>query len=200
MCNTRRVEEPRKDALVSGARAFLRHPCLEDQEEYLDLVRASRDFHRPWEPVPAQGVPAVDSPESFQLMIFGSANPHVERMFLCRLKDGAVLGRFCFNEVVRGAFESAYLSYWMGASFARRGYGREGIELALQHAFEGMGLHRVEANIQPHNEPSLALARGAGFLQEGFSKRYLQIAGEWADHERWAITIEDWREQRDNAP
>ncbi|HIF42483.1 MAG TPA: N-acetyltransferase [Planctomycetes bacterium] len=192
--------ESRADALVSGKHVLLRHPCLEDQEEYLALVRASREFHRPWEPIPPQGVPAVDSPEGFQLMIFGAANPQVERMMLCRLEDGAIVGRFCFNEIVRGAFDSAYLSYWMGAPFACQGYGREGIELALQHAFEGIGLHRVEANIQPHNEPSLALARGGGFLQEGFSKRYLQIAGEWADHERWAITIEDWRERRDNAP
>jgi ribosomal-protein-alanine N-acetyltransferase len=194
------VEEPREDALVSGARVFLRYPCLEDQEEYLALVRASRDFHRPWEPIPAQGVPHAASPEGFQLMIFGSASPQVERMLLCRLEDGALLGRFGFNEIVRGASLSAYLSYWMGAPFARQGYGREGIELALRHAFEGMDLHRVEANIQPHNEPSLALVKGAGFLQEGFSKRYLQIAGEWADHERWAVTIEDWQERHNGEP
>ena len=63
----------------------------------------------------------------------------------------------------------------------------------LRHAFGRLGLHRVEANIQPHNQPSRVVAQRNGFQLEGFSPRYLQIAGVWADHERWAITIEDWR-------
>jgi ribosomal-protein-alanine N-acetyltransferase len=125
--------------------------------------------------------------------LMGGDDPRTERMLLCQKTDGLIVGRFHLNEIVRGAFQSAYMSYWVGAPFAGQGLMREGMELVLEHAFKTVGLHRVEANIQPANAPSLALAKGAGFRLEGRSERYLKIAGEWADHERWAMTVEDWQ-------
>ena len=61
----------------------------------------------------------------------------------------------------------------------------------LDHAFGPLALHRLEANIQPGNAASIALARGAGFRLEGFSPRYLLIGGQWRDHERYAITVDE---------
>jgi [ribosomal protein S5]-alanine N-acetyltransferase len=81
----------------------------------------------------------------------------------------------------------------VGKPFAGQGYMREGLELELRRAFLSPRLHRIEANIQPENHASIALARGAGFQREGFSPRYLKISGRWRDHERWAILAEDWR-------
>ena len=70
---------------------------------------------------------------------------------------------------------------------------KAGLQLVLAHAFGELNLHRIEANIQPANQASIALVRGCGFRQEGFSPKYLRIAGEWRDHERWALLAEEFQ-------
>jgi hypothetical protein len=52
-----------------------------------------------------------------------------------------------------------------------------GISRSIRHAFVDLGLHRLEANVQPANLRSLALAERAGFVREGYSRRYLRFAG-----------------------
>ena len=112
------------------------------------------------------------------------------------MADGAILGSINLSEIVRGPFESAYIGYQIGAPFARQGYMTEALSLALRIAFSRLRLHRVEANIQPRNVASVALARRAGFRREGLSRRYLKIGGRWRDHERWALLAEEWRADR----
>lgn len=63
----------------------------------------------------------------------------------------------------------------------------EALRAAVDFAFGELGLHRLEANIQPDNTASISLVRRLGFKQEGFSPSYLRINGEWRDHERWAL-------------
>jgi len=82
------------------------------------------------------------------------------------------------------------------AAHRGQGYMSEALDLVLHEAFVTLGLHRLEANIQPANRGSLALARRAGFVLEGFSPGYLKIAGEWRDHERWALRSEAWVARR----
>ena len=72
----------------------------------------------------------------------------------------------------------------------------EALQLVLREAFTKLGLHRLEANIQPGNTASIALAKRCGFELEGFSPRYLKVGGRWRDHERWAIRAETWRALR----
>ena len=149
-------------------------------------MRASRSFHRPWATAPTD----VDR---FEAYITDSRRPDFEAMLVCRVEDFAILGFFNLSQIVRRAFHSAYLGYAVGKPYSGHGYMREGIELVLRRAFVDLKLHRIEANIQPGNHASIALARGAGFQREGFSPRYLKIGGRWRDHERWAILADDWK-------
>jgi ribosomal-protein-alanine N-acetyltransferase len=173
-------------ALEVGDRTFLRHPTARDAEEFVRLMRASRALHRPWTSPPAD-------PEAFAAYVRRSRRADVDTSLVCRVRDGAIAGVCNLSQIVHGALCSAYLGYYATSPLAGRGYMSEGVGLVLRRAFTTLGLHRVEANIQPGNRDSLALAARCGFRHEGYSPRYLNIAGRWRDHERWAITVEEWR-------
>jgi [ribosomal protein S5]-alanine N-acetyltransferase len=74
---------------------------------------------------------------------------------------------------------------------SRRGLMTQALRLCTAFAFSELGLHRLEANIQPTNAASIALVRRVGFRKEGFSPRYLMIDEMWCDHERWALLADD---------
>jgi ribosomal-protein-alanine N-acetyltransferase len=175
-----------------GGRVFLRPPARADQAEFVALMRASRSFHRPWATAPTD-------PDRFVAYLADASRADFEAMLVCRAEDRAILGFFNLSHITRGLLQSAYLGYAVGKPYAGAGYMREGLELVLRRAFLELRLHRVEANIQPGNKASIALAQGAGFRREGFSPRYLKIGGRWRDHERWAILADEWRARPANA-
>ena len=115
------------------------------------------------------------------------APPDHHPFLVCRRDDDALVGVINLSNVVLGAFRSGYLGYYAFAGHERQGLMRQGLLAVVRHAFGPLKLHRVEANIQPANAASIALARSCGFEREGFSPRYLKIGGRWRDHERWAL-------------
>jgi ribosomal-protein-alanine N-acetyltransferase len=177
-------------AVQQGERVFLRRPTASDEREYFQLRRVSASFLRPWEPAGRED--PRGQRDAFQRMLRSNRTGHHEKLLVCLLEDGTIVGYIAVNEIVRGAFQSGYLAYWVGSRHAGQGYMTEALQLALRHAFGSLGLHRVEANIIPGNRPSLRLVKRAGFRKEGLSRRYLNIAGRWQDHERWALLAEDF--------
>lgn len=171
-----------------GPRVRLAFPRLRDRDEILALSRASRAFHRGFASPPS-------TPEQFRRLLARTRRSDFASLLIRRRADDAILGAIEISEIVRSIFRSAYLGYQIGAAYARQGYMTEALELALAYGFGPLGLHRLEANIQPQNAPSIALVRRLGFTREGYSRRYLKIGGRWRDHERWAILAEDWRIQ-----
>jgi ribosomal-protein-alanine N-acetyltransferase len=179
-----------KSALAVGSSVYLRKPRARDAGTFCAAVRASRSIHRRWTRAPATA-------KSYAAMLARSRRPDFETLFVCRTEDGAIVGVFDLSQIFRGIMQSAYLGYYALAPHARRGYMRDGLNLTLRYAFRTLRLHRLESNIQPSNKRSLALVRGARFIREGYSRRYLKIDGRWRDHERWALLVDDWR--RNNA-
>jgi ribosomal-protein-alanine N-acetyltransferase len=165
-------------------RVLLRVLERADREEFLALARDSRDLHRPWTYPPERA-------DQFEELYSRSRRDDTLCLLACLRDGGEIAGVLILSQIVRGAFQSAYLGYYAHQRYAGLGYMREAIAQTVEHAFGPLALHRIEANIQPANVASVALARSAGFRLEGFSPRYLLIGGQWRDHERYAITADD---------
>ena len=172
-----------------GPRVRLAFPRESDGAELLALNRVCRTHYGGL----ASG---MVTPDAFARYLEACRRESYVGLLVRRLEDDAILGWINVSEIVHGSFQSAYLGYQTGAPFARQGYMTEGLALALHYGFARLKLHRLEANIQPDNQPSLALVTRLGFTREGLSRRYLKIGGRWRDHERWALLAEDWRSRR----
>ncbi len=173
-----------------GPRVLLRGPAPADADAFVELRRASRDFLERWEP----RVTGIDGfgADYFERYLRHASTGDGRRLLLCRVDDGRIIGHVGIGIARPGPPGTAYVGYWIGERYARRGYMTEGIALTLDHVFDALGMHRVEVNIQPSNRPSIGLAEKLGFRREGFSPKYIRIDGVWADHVRYAMLEEEW--------
>lgn len=105
--------------------------------------------------------------------------------------EGRLAGQVTVDNVVRGALRSGSLGYWIDRGVAGRGMASLAVALVCDHAFGPAGLHRLQADIRPENQPSQRLVERLGFRREGLLRRYLDIDGDWRDHLSYALLAED---------
>jgi ribosomal-protein-alanine N-acetyltransferase len=161
----------------------LRAPSEDDRSAFLAAAQRSCALHHPWTAAP-------DTDEAFDGYLDRASLPNQS----CRLvvtDDDSLVGVYNLSEIVRGAFQNAYLGYYAFAPLAGAGLMRAAMPLVFEHAFDALGLHRLQANVQPDNERSRRLLEGTGWREEGYAPRYLFIDGAWRDHVLYAITVED---------
>lgn len=176
---------------LRGTKLWLRYPKIEDAAEFIANAKSSRKFHR------NLVSPPVDA-RSFADYTARNQNESDECLLICRSSDNAICGAVNLSQIFRKSFQNAYLGYYLFEKYTGGGLMTEAVQLTLRFAFKVLKLHRIEANVQPENAPSIAVLRRCGFTKEGFSPKYLKIGGHWRDHERWAIIREDWRNKNES--
>jgi ribosomal-protein-alanine N-acetyltransferase len=158
----------------------VRRATEDDAAALAALALANRAFLAPWEPVRPD---AYFTEENQRTTLRAAAAQYPPGTVPCViLVDGEPAGRVNLNNVVRGAFWSADLGYWVAQRHNGQGVGTAAVAEVLRIAFGGLGLHRVQAATLLHNAGSQRVLERNGFTRIGVAPRYLRIAGEWQDH------------------
>ncbi|HYC89908.1 MAG TPA: GNAT family protein [Thermoanaerobaculia bacterium] len=106
--------------------------------------------------------------------------------------DMKLIGIVSLMDVIRGLFQNAFLGLTIFNKYWQSGYGKAATEAILDIAFNDLGLHRLEAGVEPRNIRCLRGIRAFGFRKEGRKKRAVYLRGEWRDLMMYSLTCEDY--------
>lgn len=155
---------------------------LADAAPLATLLTQNREFLAPWEPVR----PDEYFTEHGQLAVLGAAlEQHALGTCMPRVvldAAGEIVGRITLNGIVRGAFQSCSIGYWVSEHANGHGLATAAVGDAVRVALDELGLHRVQAETLLHNGASQRVLQRNGFVRIGTAPEYLQIAGHWQDH------------------
>lgn len=171
---------------------YLRFLEPTDAAAALDLLERNRDFFRPFDPYrPPEHWTEQGQGDlleaSAQRCKHGDEYPF--GVFL--VSNDLLIGRVTLSNVVRRAFQNAYIGYSLDQDFNGRGFMTTAVSATVDFAFGPGELHRVQAAVMPDNISSIRVVEKAGFRREGFAPNYLRINGRWRDHNLYATTAED---------
>jgi ribosomal-protein-alanine N-acetyltransferase len=185
-------------AVLADGPVLLRPYRRSDARAWSDVRIANQQWLAPWESSPPGPWAEMNSTSAY-LYVYRDMKRAARRgesmPFAVCLRDESgkdrLVGHLNLGNIVRRAFSSAYVGYWVDARVAGRGIIPTALALAVDHAFGPGSLHRVEINIRPENGPSRRVVEKLGFREEAYHPRYMHIDGTWRDHLGYAMTSEE---------
>ena len=185
-------------AVLADGPVLLRPYRRSDARAWSEVRIANQQWLAPWESSPPGPWAEMNSVARLPLRLPGheacraARGEHAVRGVPARRRrQGQLVGHLNLGNIVRRAFGSAYVGYWVDARVAGRGIIPTALALAVDHAFGPGGLHRIEINIRPENGPSRRVVEKLGFREEAYHPRYMHIDGTWRDHLGYAMTSEE---------
>jgi ribosomal-protein-alanine N-acetyltransferase len=149
----------------------------------------NRGWLRQWEATLPGGFVSLDARTNIRSLLnyarSGGGLPFVLEV------NGELVGQINVSGITWGSMCSASIGYWVSERFAGQGLTPRAVALVTDYCFRELRLHRIEICIRPENTASLRVVEKLGFRYEGRRDRFIHIAGDWRDHECFALTAEE---------
>jgi ribosomal-protein-alanine N-acetyltransferase len=183
-----------------GRRVLLRPLVAADFPAWQEVRRRNGEWLTKWEAQRLPGQPdVIEDKDAFAVRC--SARQRERQLGTAfgfgLFVAGEFAGEINLTAIQRGPFQSAYVGYWIDEKHAGNGYMPEALVVLTRFAFDDLQLHRIQIAIIPRNAPSRRVVEKLDVREEGVAVRYLEINGEWEDHVRYAITVEEWDQRRE---
>jgi ribosomal-protein-alanine N-acetyltransferase len=177
---------------VDAGEIYVRLLRPDDAPAQLDLLERNREFFRPFEPRRPPGQWSLEAQRDL-LTATHERNARGEEFSfgVFRKEDDLLIGRVNLTNIIRRAFQNAYLGYYLDRAHNGRGHMTTAVGAVVGYALGPVRLHRVQAAVMPENTASVRVLQKVGFRLEGRAHGYLRIDGRWRDHDLYAITAED---------
>ncbi len=191
------MSHPGWPAVLRDGAVVLRPYRRRDALAWSAVRRANQGWLRQWEPTLTGDWNDLNSLYAYRALLRDmrqSAREGTAMPFAVWLDEGdaeRMVGQLSIGNIVRRAFCSGYAGYWVDAAVAGRGIIPTRARARRRSCFRYGGLHRIEVNIRPENQPSRRVVEKLGFREEALHQRYLHIDGAWRDHIGYALTSEE---------
>ncbi|MBS4174100.1 GNAT family protein [Bacillus sp. FJAT-49736] len=179
---------------LDSERIYIRRLTMQDLNALLDLRLRNKEFLQTFEPIAPHSHYTLEGQRDILEKVqrnWESDSGYSFGIFLRR--SNQLMGRISLSNVVRGAWESCTMGYFLDEEYNGQGFTTEAVRLAIQFAFGSAGLHRVQAAVMPRNVGSIRVLEKVGFRYDGYSEYYLKINGLWEHHNLYSITREHWQ-------
>ena len=159
-----------------------------------DLFAANRDQDWVWDYMPYGPFDDISAYRDWQAEMAAKSDP-----FFYALRDNAGgqvggLASYLRIDPANGVIEIGHI--WLSPALQRTREATDAIFLMMRHAFDELGVRRLEWKCDALNAPSRAAAKRFGFTFEGIFRQHFIVKGRNRDTAWYAITDADWPEIR----
>ena len=155
---------------------------LDDAVVLAALLAENRTFLAPWQPARPDAYFTEEGQRAAVATSLAQQASDIAVPLVIQDDVGAVVGAVTLQSIIRGAFQSCSVGYWIAESAQGHGLATAAVGEAVAVAFDRLRLHRVQAETLTANQPSQRVLERLGFAEYGRAASYLHIAGAWQDN------------------
>ena len=156
--------------------------AAEDAAVLGELVRRNRALLAPWQPLRSERYYTNDGQRESVDVALRQREAGTSLPLVILDRQHQVVGTITLQSIIRGAFQSCSVGYWLAEHAQGQGLATHALGEAVRLAFRELRLHRVQAETLPHNDRSQRVLDRVGFVRYGVAPAYLKIAGQWQDN------------------
>lgn len=180
--------------IIETSRLRLRELRVEDSSDMHEIFSDPQTM-KYWSDEPAKDIDGarkmvqadVDWAAKGEALVWAITNPSTEKVL-----GKCVLFQFSHQN------QRAEFGYVLNRNYWGKGYMTETLTTIINFAFNELGLHRLEADIDTENQASLRLVEKLGFIREGLFRDRWRVYGEWQDSVMLALLKPEWTSRESN--